>query len=108
MKNYKYSYHVIPIGENGDEAYTAVVPKFKNMHVFGGSLKELHEGIMIGIEFEIEQLKKAGKPIPPEDKKSKFNGKVLLRIPVELHQKLHFEAKAGGVSLNRYIQEKLV
>ncbi len=36
-----------------------------------------------------------------------YSGKLLLRIPKELHQHLAEEAKANGVSLNQYALYKL-
>ena len=36
-----------------------------------------------------------------------YSGKLLLRIPKELHQQLASDAKANGVSLNQYALYKL-
>lgn len=111
IKNYNYSYTVKPIGkqENGEDAYEAIIPKFPGMLVMGGSLQELHEGVMISIEYAIEKLKKAGKKIPPEDRKKDLcNGKILLRVKPEMHEKLLIAALRKGVSLNKYLTGKLL
>ena len=43
-----------------------------------------------------------------EDKASReYSGKLMLRIPKELHRKLAEQAKANGVSLNQYALYKL-
>ncbi|MFA6917697.1 MAG: toxin-antitoxin system HicB family antitoxin [Candidatus Gracilibacteria bacterium] len=107
MKQCNYGYYIIPIGENGEEAYEAIIPKFPKVHAFGDTLEELQDGVMAGIECAIEDLKKAGKPIPPEDKKSKFSGKILLRIDPGLHENIYRAAQANMTSLNKYIESKL-
>lgn len=107
MKHYNYGYYVLPIGVDGEEAYEAIIPKFPNIHAYGETLKELHEGVMFGIEEEIKDLKKSGKKIPQEDTKVKFNGKILLRVPSETHKKLYHMALANKISLNKYIESKL-
>lgn len=70
-------------------------------------MDDLHQSVMETIEYEIEKRKEKGLPIPSEDKKNSFSGKVLLRIDPELHERLFYEAKAKRISLNSYIQENL-
>jgi len=107
MKNYRYKYLVNFIGDDTEEAYEAIIPKFPTMHVFGDSLEDLHQAVMETIECAIEKRKKNGLPIPPEDIKTNCNGKILIRIDPELHYKLSLEAQARETSLNSYIQNTL-
>lgn len=104
MKKYKYSYYIIPIGENGEEAYEAIIPKFQNLQVFGDTPQDLFKAVMETIDDEIKELKKKGLQIPPEDNATSFNGKILLRIPPELHSGLYYAAKANATSLNKYLE----
>lgn len=90
-----------------DPAYEAYIPAF-NAYCFGDTIAELEEGVEFMIETEIEDLKKAGKPIPPPDKAKKFSGKFMLRIPPALHERLAIEAKALGESLNGFLEKKLL
>lgn len=113
-KHYKYNYMVIPIGEDGDEAYEAIIPKFENMHIFADSIKELQEQVMDVIDGEIKKRKKLGIPIPEEDgdvrdkkKNRKFSGKLLLRLAPKVHRDLFYEAMANRMSLNSYLISKL-
>lgn len=107
-KNYRYSYFVIPLGEGDEEAYEAVIPKFENLHVFADTMDELHEQVMYGIGYDIEERKKDGRKIPPEDKKGKFSGKILLRVDPLLHEKLYTNAAANKMSLNKYLEQCLL
>lgn len=111
MKNnssIQYDYIVRNISENPhDPAYEAYIPAFHAI-VFGDNHKELEEGIVFSIESEIEERTKAGKPIPAPDIKKKFSGKLVLRIPPALHERLAIEAKALGESLNSLLGKKLL
>lgn len=106
-KAIEYDFVVHNISEGKETGYMAIIPAFNNAMVFGDDLKELEEGIIFMIETEIEDLIKAGKPVPPPDRKSKFSGKLVIRIAPVLHEKLALESKARQISLNKYIEGKL-
>lgn len=107
MKQCKYSYLVIPIGEDGEEAYKAVIPKFSNILVMADTIEELNESVVEMIDEDIRRRKKEGVPVPEPDRDSKFNGKILLRINPEIHEELYYESLANNLSLNKYIENKL-
>ena len=44
---------------------------------------------------------------PPPISLQKFRGKIAVRVPPSLHQRLATEAAEQGVSLNRLISQKL-
>ena len=54
-----YSYSVINIGEDGEDAYEAIIPKFPNIHAYGDTPEELNDGVIAAIELELEDLEKA-------------------------------------------------
>mgnify|MGYP001619913680 CR=1 FL=1 len=103
----QYDYYVHSISNDDEQAYEAIIPAFDNAIVFGDNLTELEEGVRFTIESEIAERKKFKKPIPAPEKKTSFNGKILIRIAPVLHEKVFLEAKAAGKSVNGYIQEKL-
>ena len=107
MKKCPYSYLVVPIGEDGEDAYKAIIPKFKNLHVMADSPEELHELVVELIEEDIVRRKKKKEQIPEPDYKGKFNGQILIRTEPEIHEKLYFEAQASNLSLNKYIENRL-
>lgn len=106
-KSIQYDYYVHSISEDDESAYEAIVPAFDNAVVFGDDLKELEEGIRFTIDSEIEERKARRKPIPEPEKKTKFSGKILVRITPFLHEQIVLEAKASGQSLNKYIEKQL-
>ncbi len=110
MENIKpsdYSYYVINIGDGKEDAFKAVIPKFPNVHAYGDNAQELNDGVIAGLEVALEDLEKAGKTPPKPDKKSGFNGKILLRVDPETHEKLLYQALAHNLSLNKYIESRL-
>lgn len=110
MKAENYNYFIVNIGEDSERAYQAVVPKFLNLHIFLDPIDNMHEIVMDTIDHEIRDRKKNGRPLPPPDVKSstKFKGKIIIRTSPELHEKLYYEAQANKLSLNKYIERKLM
>ncbi len=102
-----YSYYVINIGDDKEDAFKAIIPKFPHVHAYGDNAKELNDGVIAGLELELEELEKAGKNPPPPDRESNFSGKILLRINPEIHEKLYYESLAHKQSLNKYIESRL-
>lgn len=113
MKKYRkkapiqYDYYVHAISEDSEGAYQAIIPAFDNAIIFGDNLEELEKGVRFTIESEIAERKKFKKSIPKPDKKTKFNGKILIRVSPFLHEQIVLEAKANEKSLNKYIEERL-
>lgn len=106
-KAIEYDFLVHNISEEDQQGYMAIIPAFNNAIVFGDDLDELEEGVRFTIETEIEDLRKAKKPVPKPERKSKYSGKLIIRIDPHLHEKLSLESKAKQVSLNKYIETKL-
>lgn len=61
-----------------------------------GHLRDVMES---WIEFMIEH----GRPIPPPSPEPSYGGRILLRVPASLHERLAWEAQREGVSLNQYL-----
>lgn len=107
MKKCNYSYMIVPIGEDGEEAYKAVIPKFPDLLVMADTVDEINSLVPETIEEAIEYRKKEGRPIPPPDKNTKFSGKILLRVDPSLHEELYHQSQAQNISLNKLIAERL-
>ena len=107
MKTCNYNYLIVPIGEDGEEAYKAVIPKFPKMLIMADTIEDINQLVPETIEETIEELIKEGRPIPAPDKNTKFSGKILLRLDPSLHEELYHQSQAQSVSLNKLISEKL-
>jgi len=89
-----------------DEGFIATVPDLPGCSAFGETRAEAATEVEDAIAAWIEAAQAAGNPIPDPSPRSDFDnysGKLLLRMPRELHRDLQVAAKAQGVSLNSYV-----
>ena len=86
-----------------DSGWIAVIPELPGCSAFGKTpetaLQELEtaKGLWLGA------ARKNKRRIPEPIAEKKLNGRFLLRLPRELHEKLVHDAKEQGVSLNQLI-----
>ena len=104
--NIPYDYIVHNIGSEKEPAYKAFVPAL-DATVYGANTGELEEGIAETISLEIKRRKKRGVAMPAPERQAQHSGKLVLRIPPPIHERLALEAKVKGKSLNTYLLEKV-
>lgn len=89
-----------------DEGYIAVAPDLPGCSAFGDTREVAMSEIHDAIASWIEAARAVGNVVPePSTRKqvNQFSGKVLLRMPRDLHRDLSNSALDQGVSLNSYI-----
>jgi predicted RNase H-like HicB family nuclease len=89
-----------------DNGFIAIAPDLSGCSAFGETRAEALSELDAAVSAWIETAKAAGEPVPdpsPVPVPATHSGKLLLRIPVSLHQRLAREAKAEGVSLNQWM-----
>lgn len=99
-------YTIQTFWEDDDGGYIATVPDLPGCSAFGETVQEAVAEVEDAIEAWIEAAKAAGNPIPQPSRPAmagEFSGKVLLRMPRELHRGLSTAAEREGVSLNQYM-----
>ena len=89
------------------EHYVSRVLELDGCHSDGTTKAEALENLQEAMEGYLEVKLEYGDTIPEPVYADGFNGKFLLRLPKTLHQRLSFEAKKEGVSLNQYALYKL-
>lgn len=104
--NYNYEYEVHHIGENG-EGFMATIPKFKNLHVFGDTVGELHEIVQECIEMELEERRRKKKGIPVTDENPVKKGYIKVSLPPKLLNKVFSEAKENKTRPDKFIERTL-
>ncbi len=101
-----YRIEIKPLTQDEGGGYSAILPQFGSMGIVGDG-----ETIIEAID-DLEKIKKIvferllqnGETIPePENDISQYSGKILTRMPKELHARLIKEAIENGASLNQYI-----
>jgi predicted HicB family RNase H-like nuclease len=105
--NLPYKILVEPIKEEEGGGYLARLPQF-GMSITGDGETE-QEAIDMLKEYKkiaFHRFLSEGKKIPePQDEQSldEFSGRILLRVPKELHQQISEKAQANNVSQNQYL-----
>ena len=87
--------------------YVSRVLELDGCHSHGTTKDEAFANLQEAMEGYLEVKLEYGDPIPEPVKADGFSGKILLRLPKSLHQKLFYEADREGVSLNQYALHKL-
>jgi predicted RNase H-like HicB family nuclease len=89
-----------------DNGFIAIATDLPGCSAFGETQPEALAELQDAIAAWIEAAQAAGNPIPePSDPagEAEYSGKVLLRIPRDLHARLARLAKTQTVSLNQYL-----
>jgi predicted HicB family RNase H-like nuclease len=68
----------------------------------GKSVEELEQAFRDSIDDYLDFCRQRG-----EEPDKPFSGRLMLRLPTEVHRKIYVRAKKEGKSLNEYISEKL-
>lgn len=89
-----------------DGGYIAIAPDLPGCSAFGETRAEAAAEIENAIEAWLQAAEAVGNPIPRPTRKRTFedhSGKLLVRMPKELHAELSEASKVQGVSLNQYV-----
>jgi predicted HicB family RNase H-like nuclease len=101
----KYSYRVTWSGEDGE--YVGLCAEFPRLSWLHKSQDLAFKGIKKLVVDVVGDMKEQGEEIPEPLSTKHFSGKLMLRVPPELHRELAVEAHEANISLNRYISTKL-
>lgn len=100
----------IVIQERNDESghyYFGKVLELDGCVSDGETLEELNKNIKEAMRLWLEVCIENGDPVPKPFLDSSYSGRFNIRIPKSLHERLTYEAKCEGVSLNQYALYKL-
>jgi len=68
----------------------------------GTSVQELEEAFRESVEDYLDFCRERG-----EEPDRPFSGRLMLRLPPELHRRIYVEAKHAGQSINQWIADRL-
>ena len=102
MLSYKgYSGHVEYDGEAG--LFHGEVLDTRDVVTFQGrSVDEIEEAFRESVDDYLEFCAERG-----EEPDRPFSGRLMLRLPKEVHREVHVRAKREGKSLNQYVLDRL-
>ena len=90
--------------DDGEVYYYGRIAELDGCQSTAETLGELDDSLNEAMELYIETLIQLEKPVPEP---KEFNGRVLFRMPSDLHRRLYYEALEQGISLNQYGLSKL-
>lgn len=99
-KGLEYPCRVTPDPEGG---FVASIPDLPGCFSFGETKEKAISKLDESKSLWLESYYGTHGEAPEPSREQEFSGRFLLRIPKYLHQRLHEEARAEGVSLNQYI-----
>ncbi len=101
----KYTYRVTWSDE--DNEYIALCAEFPSLSWLDKSQDAAFKGIRHLVANVVTDLKQNNEAIPEALATKHFSGKLLVRVPPDLHRQLTLEASEAHISLNRYLNAKL-
>ncbi|WP_082440542.1 type II toxin-antitoxin system HicB family antitoxin [Bifidobacterium aesculapii] len=100
-----YAYRVRWDGDG--ERFVATCAELPDVTFSSASQLEAFVGIRGAVEAEVARLAANGEEVPEPLSERRFSGRILVRIPPELHRRLSIEAAEQHISLNRLISNRL-
>lgn len=98
--NYK-GYHGQVSYDEEAKLFHGEVVGLKDVITFQGtSVEELEQAFKDSVDDYLEFCKELGRTL-----EKPFSGKLILRLPPEIHERAAYQAKSNGVSLNTWIKQ---
>ncbi|MCC7442725.1 MAG: type II toxin-antitoxin system HicB family antitoxin [Bdellovibrionales bacterium] len=105
MTSDKYTYRVMWSEE--DKEHVGLCAEFPSLSWLAKSPEAALRGIRKVVADVLNDMKKRREKAPEPLSSRRYSGKLMVRIPPEVHRKLALEAEEENVSLNRLISSKL-
>ncbi len=90
-----------------DGCYVGTAPGLIMGGVHGKDELKVFKELCQVVDEAIDLLEKEGRALPTPTANKKYSGKILLRIPPDLHKELAIKALKEGESVNKIIQSQL-
>lgn len=100
-----YLYRVVWSEEDGE--FVGLCAEFPGLSWLAGEQAKALSGIVEVVAATVEDMRANGETIPEPISSRAFSGRFQVRIPPERHRMLAMRAAESGVSLNRYISDRL-
>lgn len=99
--------YTVELREEGDGSWSALVPELPGLVAVGSSPNEVIHELPDVIDLWIETAEERGIQVPAPRADVEVSGRLLLRMPKDLHRALVNRARVEGTSLNTYVVSAL-
>ena len=100
-----YTYRVTWSEE--DHEHVGLCLEFPSVSWLDKTPEKALQGVRKVVSEIVEDMQANGEPIPEPLARKRYSGKLMVRIPPEVHRRLALEAAEEGISLNRIISARL-
>lgn len=100
-----YTYRVTWAAEDGE--YVATCLELPSLSWLAATPQDALAGLQRVAAEAVADMREAGEEVPTPLADQHFSGRFNVRIPATLHRKLATEAAEEGVSLNRFVSDRL-
>lgn len=100
-----YLYRVVWSEEDGE--FVGLCAEFPGLSWLAGGQTEALSGIVEVVAAAVDDMQANDEPVPEPISSRTFSGRFQVRIPPERHRTLAMQAAESGVSLNRYVSDRL-
>jgi predicted HicB family RNase H-like nuclease len=101
----KYTYRVTWSEE--DEEYVGLCAEFSSLSWLADTQEAALAGIRDTVNKVVQDMQSEGETIPQPLATRRYSGKFTVRVPPDVHRKLHIQAAEFKVSFNRLISARL-
>ncbi|MGH1505501.1 MAG: type II toxin-antitoxin system HicB family antitoxin [Acidimicrobiales bacterium] len=101
----RYTYRVSWSSEDGE--HLATVAEFPSLSWLDEGPSEALKGLVRLVGDVVADLERSGEPVPEPYAERRYSGRFNIRIPESLHRELALSAAEEGVSLNRFVSDRL-
>jgi len=105
IKNDRYTYRVTWSEE--DQEYVGLCAEFPSLSWLADSQEAALKGIRALVSEIISDMQSNGETIPEPLALKYCSGKFTVRLPPDVHRRLHIQAAEANVSFNRLVSAKL-
>ena len=105
LESDKYTYRVT--WSEADGEFVGLCAEFPSLSWLAVGPEEALTGVRSVVKECVEDMVRNGENIPKAIATRQYSGKVMVRVPPEVHRYLATEAAESGVSLNRIVSAKL-
>lgn len=90
-----------------DKEYIGLCAEFSSLSWLADSQEAALQGIIKLVAEAVTDMRSNNEAVPQPISTKRFSGRLLVRIPPDVHKELTIQAAEAGVSINRIISSKL-
>ena len=105
MEDNRYTYRITWSAE--DQEFVGLCAELPSLSWLAPTQAEAFDGIRRVVAEVVADLNANGEPVPDPIATRSYSGRIMLRVPPEVHRDLVIQAAEEGVSINRLLNARI-